>query len=196
MKSKTTAMMAFLCLAIVSSATNAQSADAEKPADSRPQATVQKAPLTDVLDAVSKNSSKTFLISHRVQATIVIGQARVASVDYPMLLQILRNNDLAAVTVDDIVNVIPVAFVRQYPLPMIADLNDSASDEEWVTGVLRLENAFASQMIPILRPIMPQAGHLSANPMSNSVIIVDRLGNARRVFSLMQQMEEYARTSG
>ncbi len=189
-------MMAFLCLAIVSSATNAQSADAEKPADSRPQATVQKAPLTDVLDAVSKNSSKTFLISHRVQATIVIGQARVASVDYPMLLQILRNNDLAAVTVDDIVNVIPVAFVRQYPLPMIADLNDSASDEEWVTGVLRLENAFASQMIPILRPIMPQAGHLSANPMSNSVIIVDRLGNARRVFSLMQQMEEYARTSG
>jgi len=190
MKSKTTAMMALLCLAIVSIANSAQSADAEKPADSYLHATVKKVLLVDVLDAVSKKSDKTFLISHRVQPTIVIGQVRVAGLDYQTLLQILRNNDLAAVTVDEIVNVIPVAIVRQYPLPMIADIDDSASDEEWVTGIMRLENAFATQMIPILRPILPQAGHLAANPMSNSVIIVDRLGNARRVFSLLRQMDQ------
>jgi len=181
--------MAFLCLAIVSTATNAQSTGSEEAADFHPRPTIEKVLLVDLLDSVSKNSSKTFLVNHHVLPTIVVGQAHVPDVDYPTLLQMLRNNDLAAVTVDDIVNVIPVGIVRQYPLPMFADIEDSASDEEWITGILRLENAFAVQMIPILRPILPQAGHLAANPASNSVVIVDRLGNARRVFSLMQQMD-------
>jgi general secretion pathway protein D len=61
---------------------------------------------------------------------------------------------------------------------------------KWVTGVLRPKNAPAASMFPIMRPMMPKAGHLAANPESNSVIIVDRLGNARRIFSLIRQLDE------
>jgi general secretion pathway protein D len=101
----------------------------------------------------------------------------------------LRNNDLAAVTIDGAVNVIPVGIIRQYPLPAIPN-DDSLHDEEWVTGVLPLKNAPAPSIVPIMRPMMPQAAHLAAYPYSNSVIIVDRLGNARRILNLIRRLDQ------
>ena len=76
-----------------------------------------------------------------------------------------------------------------YPLPEYRDRGGALDEEEWVTGVLRVENASAATFIPIMRPMMPQAGHITVNAMSNSVIIVDRLGNARRIFNLIRQLD-------
>lgn len=180
-------LVALLGILIYSAASQAQDKP-EQTASVVPQS-VEKVQLTDVLEAVRKNSKKTFLINHHVQPEIVVGQIAVRDIDYALLLQILRNNDLAAVTVDGAVNVIPVAIIRQYPLPAIPN-DDSLNDEEWVTGVLPLENAPAPSIVPIMRPMMPQAGHLAAYPYSNSVIIVDRLGNARRILNLIRRLDQ------
>lgn len=193
MKPRINASLVVILFAVLVSSATAQTTGEQKPFVTMQPPSIEKVELSEVLEAVRKNSKMTFLINSHVQPAVAVGQANVRDTDYATLLQILRNNDLAAVTVNDIVNVIPVGIVRQYPLPMISDADSSMSDEEWVTGVLRLENAPAAPMVPIMRPMMPQAGHLAANPMSNSVIIVDRLGNAKRIFSLIHQLDQDTR---
>lgn len=154
----------------------------------RPQ--IEKVQLVDVLEAARRNSSKSYLIDHRVQPMIVIGQAELVDIDYSMLLYLLRNNDLAAVTVDDIVNIIPVSIVRQFPLPVLYEEDDSIHDEEWVTWIIQAKNVPPQSIVPIIRPIMPAAGHFAANPGSQSMLLVDRYGNAKRIVALVQQLDD------
>ena len=123
-------------------------------------------PLADILDAVSQKSGKKFLMDARAPREVVVGQLSPKQVTYSSLLMILRNNHLAAVTVDNFVNVVPGGAIRQYPLPIVNEDDDSIDSEEWVTRVIHLKNAPAAQLVPIMRPLMPSAGHLAANPAS------------------------------
>ena len=83
-------------------------------------------PLADVLDSVSKKSGKQFLIDHRVQPEVVVGQLRSKDVTYSSLLIILRNNDLAAATIGEFVNIVPSGAIRQYPLPVLYEDDDKS----------------------------------------------------------------------
>ena len=154
-----------------------------------PRPEIEKVLLVDVLEAARRNSDRSYLVDHRVQPTIVIGQANLRDIDYGTLLIILRNNDLAAVKVNDIVNVIPASIVRQYPLPVIYEQDDSIHDEEWVTWIIQTRNAPPGAIVPIIRPIMPAAGHFAANPGSQSMLLVDRYGNAKRIVALIEQFD-------
>lgn len=154
----------------------------------RPQ--LEQVPLVEVLEAVRRADDRSYLIDHRVQPSIVIGQTDLRRIDYPQLLLILRNNDLAAVAGDDVVNVIPVSIVRQFPLPVLYEADDSILDEEWVTWIIKTENATPQSIVPIIRPIMPAAGHFAANPEAQSMLLVDRYGNAKRIVALIEQLDE------
>ena len=103
--------------------------------------------------------------------TVYRHQAGDTRYHYGTLLLILRNNDLAAVSVDDVINIIPASIVRQYPLPVLYEADDSIHDEEWVTWVIHVENATPGSIVPIIRPIMPAAGHFAANPGSRSMLL-------------------------
>ncbi|MGI9262567.1 MAG: hypothetical protein ACR2QR_11055 [Woeseiaceae bacterium] len=154
----------------------------------RPQ--LEQVAIVDVLEAVRRNDERSYLIDHRVRPSIVIGQTDLRRIDYEQLLLILRNNDLAAVTAGDIVNVIPVSIVRQFPLPVLDEADDSILDEEWVTWVIQSENATPQSIVPIIRPIMPAAGHFAANPEAQSMLLVDRYGNAKRIVALIKQLDD------
>ncbi|MFQ5983503.1 MAG: secretin N-terminal domain-containing protein [Woeseiaceae bacterium] len=146
-------------------------------------------PLVDFLDSVSKKSGKKFLIDHHVQAEVVVGQLDPKEVTYSSLLVILRNNGLAAVSIGEIVNIVPAGIVRQYPLPVLFEDDNSIDNEEWVTRVIQLENSPAPQLVPIMRPLLPRAGHMAANAMSNSILIVDRYANVKRVTEMIRRMD-------
>jgi len=157
--------------------------------DQQPQEDYSRVEIETLLDAVSKKSGHSFLLDARVSPRIRTGLVEVDDVTYPMLLSILRNNGLAAVTVDGVTSVIPSATVRQYPLPVIYEADDSILDGEWVSWIIKVETARAVMMVPIMRPLLPQQGHLSAHPDSNSLMLVDRYGNAKRVVEMVQKLD-------
>jgi general secretion pathway protein D len=145
--------------------------------------------LGGLLDIVGKKSGRTFLVQAEVPSTVVVGQPRARDITYSMLLKILRNNGLAAVTDGDMTSIIPVAKIRQHALPLLFEDDDTIDSEEWVTRVIRLEKATATQMVPIMRPMLPQQGHLVANAQSNTVVIVDRYANVRRVVRIIAEID-------
>ena len=147
--------------------------------------------LDDLLERVGRRSGKTFLADARVPPTVVVGQLQARDVTYDNLLTILGNNGLAAVGIDDVVNIVPVSVVRQHALPVLGD-DDTAVNQEWVTRIVELENVLARDVVPILRPLLPQAGHLAANNAANSILIVDRYSNVRRVTEIARRIDATA----
>ena len=146
-------------------------------------------PLMDVLNAVSKKTGQLFVVDRRVDAEVVVGQLELKRLDYSTLLLVLRNNNMAAVKYDDAINIVNVATIRQYPLPVLYEKDESIGDEEWVTMVIEVQNATAAMFVPILRPMLPKPGLLVAHPDSNTLTIVDRYGNVERVLELIRKLD-------
>jgi len=48
----------------------------------------------------------------------------------------------------------------------------------------------AAQLVPILRPLIPQYGHLAAYPASNMLIISDRASNVNRMMRIIQRIDQ------
>ena len=44
--------------------------------------------------------------------------------------------------------------------------------------------------MPILRPLIPQYGHLAAYPASNMLIISDRAANVNRMMRIIQRIDQ------
>ena len=145
--------------------------------------------LMTVLDAVSKKTGKVFVVERNIDPDIVVGQVELRKMDYDTLLIVLRNNQLAAVNYDDITSIVSVDRIRQYPLPLIEEEDDSIADEEWVTMLVDIKNADARLFVPILRPMLPKQGHLVGHPDSNMLTIVDRYANLKRVLQLIRKMD-------
>jgi general secretion pathway protein D len=145
--------------------------------------------LEPLLQRVGRAANKRFLIDSHVGPQISLGGAEANDVTYPLLLSILRANNLAAVEIEGRVNIISVFEVRYYPLPITNDDDASIPADEWRTRVLTLTNIEAAQVVPILRPLLPQFGHLAAFPPSNQLVIVDRYANLKRISDIVRAMD-------
>ncbi len=59
-----------------------------------------------------------------------------------------------------------------------------------VTRVIQVDNVAAAQLVPILRPLVPQQGHLAAYPTTNVLIISDRANNVERLLSIVRRIDQ------
>lgn len=145
--------------------------------------------LATILETVSKKTGRVFLTGSDVPGEIVVGQLKTKDITYSSLLIILFNNELAAVAAGDITNIVHAARVRQHALPVVLEDDDTIDDYEWVTRIVEVKNAHAPQLVPILRPMVPQMGHLVAHAGSNTMIIGARYDNAKRLADIISRID-------
>jgi len=88
-----------------------------------------------------------------------------------------------------IIRVIPDAAARQMPNIDLPDRIQSDS-EELVTQVVAVENVQAAQLVPVLRPLMPQNAHMAAYPAGNILILSDRASNVARVMRIIKRIDQ------
>ena len=148
--------------------------------------------LQSLLDEVGSRTGRRFLVDQKAPAQLRLGTVPASSLTYPLLLTVLRNNGLAAVTVDGVVNIVPDAGIRAYTLPVVTKDDASLADDEWVTRSVTLQHIDAVQTVPLLRPLLPQQAHLVAVQASNTLVLVDRYGNTRRILALLKSMDKPA----
>jgi len=159
-------------------------------AQSESSATARKGgvPIEELIASVAKRTGKTFIIDPRVQGEAVLIGGDPAKIDYAELLSVLQVHGFAVVERGEVIRVIPDANVRQQPLAIVTG-RESHPDAEFVSKTWTLKNVPASQMVPILRPLLPQAGHLVAFPCTNTLVIVDTFGNVQRIEKLVQALD-------
>ncbi|MDH4107493.1 MAG: type II secretion system secretin GspD [Gammaproteobacteria bacterium] len=145
--------------------------------------------LRAIVQAVSAVTGKNFIVDPRVRAEVTMLSSTPMSPEafYEAFLSILAVHGFAAVPAGDITKIIPDASVRQFPGYLSAD---GASDDDIVTQVIQVQNVGAAQLVPILRPLIPQYGHLAAHPGSNMLIISDRASNVTRMIAIIRRIDQ------
>jgi general secretion pathway protein D len=153
------------------------------------------ADIQQIAEAVAAATGKNFIIDPRVRAQVTMLSATPMSPDafYEAFLSILQVYGFVAVPAGKVIKILPDANARQYPANDLPDRVSSTSDE-MVTQVLDVKNVSAAQLIPILRPMIPQYGHLAAYPASNILIISDHASNVARMMRIIRRIDQVGST--
>ena len=147
--------------------------------------------IQQIIEAVGEITGKNFIIDPRVKAqvTMVSSTPMTAEAFYEAFLSILQVYGFVAVPSGDVIKILPDANARQMPgWEGAAESNRRADDI--VTQVVLVNNVAAAQLVPILRPLIPQYGHLAAHPASNMLIISDRAANVQRIMSIIRRIDQ------
>src|SRR5450631_3400654 len=112
-----------------------------------------------------------------------------AAAFYEAFLSVLQVYGYVAVPAGKVIKIIPNTDARQ--LPSIDLPNDvSSTSDEIVTQIITMKNVSAAQLVPLLRPLIPQQGHLAAYPSGNMLIISDRASNVNHIMKIIARMDE------
>jgi general secretion pathway protein D len=149
----------------------------------------KEADIRQIVEAVGEVTGKNFIIDPRVNAKVTMLSTTPMTPDafYEAFLSILEVHQLAAMTSGDIIKIIPNATARQYPGPL--GTSGAAGPDDIVTQVIQVQNVGAAQLVPILRPLIPQFGHLAAHAGSNMLIISDRAANVTRLVRIIRRID-------
>jgi general secretion pathway protein D len=157
--------------------------------------------LESLVDRVARASKKSFLIDSRAAQQVFLGSIKPEDVNYPTLLAILRANGMAATTIEGRVNIVPVFDIRSLAVPLLQNDDSNIPADEWVSRVITTTKKETSGMVPVLRPLLPQAAHLSAMCGScepgaqnctncRQLIVVDRYANVQRITAIVKMLDQ------
>jgi general secretion pathway protein D len=164
---------------------------AEQPSPQRITPNFKDADITQIIEAVGMATGKNFIIDPRVRAQVTMLSSTPMSPDqfYQAFLAILQVHGFVAIPAGNVVKIVPDANMRQYAADDLPDRISSTSDE-MVTQVLAVKNVSAAQLVPVLRPLMPQNAQLSAVTGANILILSDRASNVNRMMRIIARIDQ------
>ncbi len=151
---------------------------------------LKDADIRALISTVSKFTGKNFIIDPRVKAKVTVVSANTLTPEavYEVFLSVLQVHGYAAVPTGSVIKIVPEVNAKQGPLPL-SDAKDIYSADELITKIIRLDHVPASQLVPILRPLVPQQGHLAAYNPTNTLIITDHAGNIKRLLKIISSVD-------
>ncbi|MBX2884444.1 MAG: type II secretion system secretin GspD [Granulosicoccus sp.] len=150
---------------------------------------LKNADIHSLISTVSKQSGRNFVVDPRVKAKVTVISAKPLNADelYETFLSVLQVHGFSAVPAGDLIKIVPDVNAKQGPVP-IYDPGAPSSDQ-LVTQVIKIVHVPAAQLVPILRPLVPQQGHLAAYAASNALIITDRASNINRLIKIIESID-------
>ncbi len=147
---------------------------------------LKDADIRALISTVSKFTGKNFIIDPRIKAKVTVVSANTMSQDevYEVFLSVLQVHGFAAVTTGSVIKIIPEVNAKQGTVPLTIGKNNPLGDA-LITKVIRMDHVPAAQLVPILRPLVPQQGHLAAYAPTNTLIITDHAGNIQRLMKII-----------
>ncbi len=153
----------------------------------------QRADIEAVVKTVSQMTGHNFIIDPRVKGKITIISARPVSkaAAYQIFLSAIKAQGFTAVTSPGgAVRIVPVAEGKQN-----ADVSTGPrpfGGEQMASHVVVVQHGQATQMVPLLRPLMAPTSQLSAYAPANALIITDYADNIRRLLQLIEDIDQPA----
>lgn len=143
-----------------------------------------------LISTVADKTGKNFIVDPRVKGKVTVISHKAVTRDelYQIFLSILEVHGFAAVPGDNVIKIVPVVMAKQSGIPTATSISPGYGGE-LVTRVVAINYVNAMQLVPILRPLIPQQGHMAAFPSSNVLIISDRAENIARIMKLIQRID-------
>jgi general secretion pathway protein D len=152
---------------------------------------LKDADISALISTVAEVTDRNFIVDPRVKGKVTVVSSRPMDSDevYQVFLSILKVHGFAAVPSGEVIKIVPDVNAKQDGIPTANDTEPGRGDE-MVTRVVEVDNVAAAQLVPILRPLVPQQGHLAAYPATNVLIISDRAVNVERLVSIIRRIDQ------
>ncbi len=151
---------------------------------------LRDADIRALIDNVAKATGKNFVVDPRVKGTVTVISGHPMEKDelYQVFLSILEVHGYAAVPSGDVIKIVPDVKAKQGGVP--ESRGAMPIGDEVVTQVIKVNNIAAAQLVPVLRPLVPQEGHLAAYPETNMLVISDRASNVARLAQIIHRIDQ------
>ncbi len=151
---------------------------------------MQDAEIGALIETVSFITGKNFIVDPRVTGKITIVSAIPTEPEelYDLFLSVLRVYGYAAIENNGLIKIVPDTNAKfesnSLSTNELSTINDSNT-----TMVIKIENVNANDLIPILRPLLPQTAHLAAHNESNMLIASDYASNLDRLKKIIKRID-------
>jgi general secretion pathway protein D len=150
---------------------------------------LKEADIGEFVTQVARITGRNFVVDPRVKGRITVISS--ASLDregvYELFLSVLRVHGFAAVPAGDVVKIVQQTLAKQSSSD--GDFRADVDGELIVTRVIPAENVLSSELVKILRPLIPQYGHVASVDNPNVIILSDHAENIRRMEEIIREID-------
>ncbi|HTT11874.1 MAG TPA: type II secretion system secretin GspD [Burkholderiaceae bacterium] len=155
------------------------------------------ADLEAVVRAIGQFTHRTFVIDPRVKGNINLVTERPVTKEqaYEQLLSALRLQGFTIVESGQpggVSRILPEADAKLQGGRVVAPEQVAPRGDQIVTEVFRLQYESATNMVPVLRPLIAPNNTISAVGANNSLIITDYADNLRRIARIIEALDSPA----
>ena len=139
-----------------------------------------------VTQDIAQFSKKTIILDPRVKGKITIYSNANLNRDqvWDVYLRTIQVNGFSAITENSFVRIVPENEATR-------DNSDfSLSSGDYQTLVIPLLNRSTDEVLPMIKPITGRQSHLSSISSINSLLIVDRVSNVKRINDLVKNLDK------
>ena len=143
-----------------------------------------------IIQTVSMITGKNFIIDPRVEGKVTFISHRPMSVNelYNAFLSMLQILNYSAVPSGNVIKVVPSVDANSMNDKVVSRFHPGTGDE-LVVRVVPINNVSAIQLIPVLRPLMPQWSSITAYSPSNSLILASTAANINHLVKIITRMD-------
>ncbi len=154
---------------------------------------LQDADILSIINEVSLETGKNFVVDPRVNGKISLISSKPIRPDevYNVFLSILELLGYSAVPSGNVVKIIPNMESGEFATKVATNQSPGRGDEV-VVRVIPLENVSANQLIPVVRPMMPQWSNISSYTPGNILILLGRAANLERIVKVIRNIDQSA----
>ena len=144
------------------------------------------ADIREFIDQVAQISGETFVVDPRVKGQVSVVSSTPLNLGevYQLFLSVMATHGFSVITQGDQARIVPNAEAKAD-----ADAGRNAPDR-LETRLIQVQHGSATELIPLIRPLVPQYGHLAAISSANAIIISDRTANIERIEDLLRQLDQ------
>ncbi|MGB4858695.1 MAG: type II secretion system secretin GspD [Dokdonella sp.] len=188
---KLSALIVFLFVAMSPAWAQQPPADATSSAtnDGRHTLNLKDADIQALIATVSEITGRNFIVAPNVtgKVTVISGRPMKPDEIYDVFLSVLRVHGYAAVPSGSMIKIVPEAQAQQDGSSGIGAAGRSS--DEVITQIVPVKHVSVTELLPVLRPLMPQGAQLIANGSSNSLVISDRASNVSRIMDIIRRID-------
>lgn len=150
---------------------------------------LQEADIKAFVNEVAAITNKNFIVDPRVNGnvTVISNRAMNKAEIYDLFLSVMQVNGVAAINKDGMVQLIPNNVAKQSGVPL--DLTGNRAGEQMITRVVYLTNTPSSEILSVIRPMMPQTAHAAAVPSVNALVLSDRADSLNQLVMLIRDLD-------
>ncbi|WP_392537404.1 GspD family T2SS secretin variant LspD [Legionella sp. 227] len=152
---------------------------------------LRNADIRAVIAEVSRVTGKNFVIDPRVQGKISIVSSTPMNNNelYQVFLSVLQVSGYAAIPSGAVIKIIPNIDAKTQSPDLLNELKHPPQGDDMMVAVVAVHYVPAEQLVPVLRPLMPQWSSISAYAPSNMLILSGRANNIHSLADIIRQVD-------